>query len=147
MIELVDGSIIAQMGVTDMKHAIQYALTYPDRRENCLPPLNFAELSKLTFEEPDNDRFPCLSLAYKALRMGGTAPAALNAANEVAVAAFLDGKIRIPEIARMNAAVLDSHESKPADSLEAILDADRQARAAAAAFVGEPRVAGHLALQ
>ncbi|PYS80653.1 MAG: 1-deoxy-D-xylulose-5-phosphate reductoisomerase, partial [Acidobacteria bacterium] len=86
MIELVDGSIIAQLGVTDMRHAIQYALTYPERHPcAALPPLDLAKLSTLHFEEPDIERFPCVRLAYRALREGGTLPAALNAANEEAV--------------------------------------------------------------
>jgi 1-deoxy-D-xylulose-5-phosphate reductoisomerase len=131
MIEMVDGSIIAQLGVTDMRHAIQYALTYPERRKNCLGPLDLSSLSRLTFEEPDTDRFPCLQLAYDALRRGGTTPAVLNASNEVAVAAFLDGKIRLTEIAKINAAVMSSHETLEADTLEAVLEADRSARAAA----------------
>src|SRR3989475_10038973 len=84
MIELVDGSVIAQMGVTDMRHAIQYALTYPERCPSSLPPLDIARLSSLNFEAPDLERFPCISLAYRALRAGGTMPAALNAANEEA---------------------------------------------------------------
>ena len=139
MVELVDGSIIAQLGVTDMKHAIQYALTYPDRRENCLPPLDLSHLSKLTFEQPDTDRFPCLDLAYEALRRGGTTPAALNAANEIAVAAFLDGKLRFGDIARVNASVMSSHETKPADSLDSILAADTEARAAAGVLLTESK--------
>jgi 1-deoxy-D-xylulose-5-phosphate reductoisomerase len=128
MVEMVDGSIIAQLGVTDMKHAIQYALTYPDRRENCLEPLDFTQISNLTFEETDVDRFPCLDLAYDALRRGGTAPAALNAANEVAVAAFLDGRVGMSSIARINEIVLSDHQTEAAESLDAILDADRDAR-------------------
>jgi len=98
MVEMIDGSIIAQLGVTDMKHAIQYALTFPKRQSNCLPPLDFSKLSQLTFEEPDFEKFPCLALAYKALKIGGTMPTALNAANEIAVQAFLDGVIRLSEI-------------------------------------------------
>ena len=140
MVELVDGSIIAQLGVTDMKHAIQYALTYPERRENCLPPLDLGQLRDLTFEEPDVERFPCLGLAYNALRRGGTAPAALNAANEVSVAAFLDGRIRLTDIARINASVLESHEPRRADSLEVVLAADARARDAAETLVNESRV-------
>ncbi|MEO6333743.1 MAG: 1-deoxy-D-xylulose-5-phosphate reductoisomerase [Pyrinomonadaceae bacterium] len=140
MVEMADGSIIAQLGVTDMKHAIQYALTFPDRRDSCLAPLDFAQLSELTFEEPDGERFPCLGLAYEALRLGGTTPAALNAANEVAVAAFLEGKIRLPDIAQLNRSVIDSHESKPATSLDAVLDADRTSRVAAEAFVASRSV-------
>jgi 1-deoxy-D-xylulose-5-phosphate reductoisomerase len=131
MVEMVDGSIIAQLGVTDMKHAIQYALTYPDRRENCLEPLDFTQMSQLTFEEPDGDRFPCLDLAYEALRRGGTAPATLNAANEVAVAAFLDGKIKFTDIASVIESVLEKHQSRDAGSIESILSADDEARIAA----------------
>ena len=135
MVEMVDGSIIAQLGVTDMKHAIQYALTYPDRRENCLEPLDFTQMSRLTFEEPDGDRFPCLDLAYEALRRGGTAPATLNAANEVAVAAFLEGKITFADIAMLIESVLKKHQSRDASSIEAILSADSEARIAAQALV------------
>jgi 1-deoxy-D-xylulose-5-phosphate reductoisomerase len=141
MVEMIDGSIIAQLGVTDMKHAIQYALTYPDRRENCLEPLDFRQMSRLTFEEPDGDRFPCLALAYKALRRGGTAPATLNAANEVAVAAFLDGKIRFTDIASVIESVLEKHQSRDAGSIESILSADDEARIAAHALVEGVRTA------
>ena len=131
MVEFVDGSVMAQLGVTDMKHAIQYALTYPSRQTGCLEPLNISKLSQLTFEEPDVDRFPCLGLAYSALRSGGTMPAVLNAANEVAVQAFLDGKIRLSDIAAVNESVMTEHESSPADSLETILAADGWARSRA----------------
>ena len=113
MVEMVDGSIIAQLGVTDMCHPIQYALTYPDRQESCLPPLDLSNLSELNFEEPDLERFPCLDLAYRALKTGGTMPAVLNAANETSVQAFLDGKIKLSEIAHINAGVMQSHESAP----------------------------------
>jgi 1-deoxy-D-xylulose-5-phosphate reductoisomerase len=128
MVEMVDGSIIAQMGVTDMKHPIQYALTFPDRQPNRLKPLDLSSMSELTFEDPDLDRFPCLGLAYKAISAGGTMPAVLNASNEVAVQAFLDEKLRLYEIAAVNAAVMDEHESRPADSLEGVLEADAWAR-------------------
>ena len=128
MVEMVDGSIIAQMGVTDMRHAIQYALTYPERKENCVEPLDVAKLGTLSFEEPDLDRFPCLYLAYRTLKQGGTAPTVLNAANEVAVRAFLDGKICLGEIARINEEVLAEHEYADAASLENILAADEWAR-------------------
>jgi 1-deoxy-D-xylulose-5-phosphate reductoisomerase len=131
MVELVDGSIIAQMGVTDMKHAIQYALTYPERRENCLPGLDLSQLSRLDFEEPDLERFPCLALAYDALRQGGTMPAALNAANETSVQAFLDGRIRLSEIAQINAGVMQAHTSEPVADLETVLRVDAWARKAA----------------
>ncbi len=128
MVEMVDGSIIAQMGVTDMRHAIQYALTYPERKANCVEPLDVAKLGTLSFEEPDLDRFPCLYLAYRTLKQGGTAPTVLNAANEIAVQAFLDGKICFGEIARINEAVLAEHENADAASLENILAADEWAR-------------------
>ncbi len=128
MVEMVDGSIIAQMGMTDMKHPIQYALTFPDRRECPLPPLDLTELSKLEFEEPDTGRFPCLNLAYQALRTGGTMPAVLNASNEVAVGAFLQGQIRFSEIAQVNREVMQLHESGPASDLESVLQADEWSR-------------------
>jgi 1-deoxy-D-xylulose-5-phosphate reductoisomerase len=128
MIELIDGSIIAQMGVTDMRHAIQYALTYPARHPSSLPPLDLMQLAKLEFCAPDTDRFPCLAFAYDALRAGGTMPAALNAANEVAVAAFLASQIRFGEIPRLISAACAAHEPQPATSLDAVMAADRWAR-------------------
>jgi 1-deoxy-D-xylulose-5-phosphate reductoisomerase len=135
MVEMVDGSVIAQLGVTDMRHAIQYALTYPERKENCMEPLDFKKLNQLTFEEPDLERFPCLNLAYKALKIGGTMPAALNAANEIAVQAFLDGKIRVNEIATVNENVMKVHQSTDDVTLETILEADEVARKLAAKFL------------
>jgi len=135
MVEMVDGSVIAQLGVTDMRHAIQYALTYPERKRGCLEPLDLRKLSQLTFEEPDTERFPCLGLAYRALQTGGTMPTALNAANEIAVRAFLDGKITLPDIARINAGVMDGHKSVPSPVLNEILAADRESRAAAEALL------------
>ncbi len=132
MIELVDGSIIAQMGVTDMRHAIQYALTFPERHASrALPHLDLTKLSALHFESPDHARFPCIKLAYRALREGGTLSAALNAANEEAVAAFIDGKIRLTEIPVVIERVMDGHEKRAADSLEVVLEADRASRVAA----------------
>lgn len=131
MVEMVDGSIIAQLGVTDMKHPIQYALTYPDRRKNCLPPLDITAIGRLDFEEPDLDRFPCLALAYQALRTGGTMPAVLNAANEVAVKSFLDGTIGLPEIAQLNAGVMQAHQPEKVADLDTVLRVDRWARNAA----------------
>ncbi len=135
MVEMIDGSVIAQMGLTDMKHAIQYALTYPERRENCLPPLDVAGLSRLEFEEPDLERFPCLGLSYEALRAGGTMPAVLNAANEIAVGAFLDGRITLPEIGHLVEQVIRAHKNGPASSIEAIRTADAYARAQAADLI------------
>ena len=131
MIELVDGSVIAQMGITDMRHAIQYALTYPERQACKLPALNLANVSSLHFEEPDLDRFPCIGLAYRALATGGTLPAAMNAANEEAVAAFIDERICLTEIPLVIQAVMDGHAPKPVDSIETVLEVDRWARASA----------------
>jgi len=137
MIEMVDGSVIAQMGVTDMKHPIQYALTYPNRQAACLPPLDLASIGSLTFEQPDLERFPCLGLAYEALKAGGTMPAVLNAANEVAVSAFLENKIRFSEIAKINKAVMGLCEIAASDRIEAILQADQNARSKADELVTE----------
>jgi 1-deoxy-D-xylulose-5-phosphate reductoisomerase len=128
MIELVDGSVISQMGVTDMRHAIQYALTYPERHACELPPLDLTAFSALHFEPPDLDRFPCIALAYRALREGGTLPAAMNAANEEAVQAFIEERICLTDIARVIEAVMDGHDTQPAKDLAAILEADRSAR-------------------
>ena len=147
MVEMVDGSIIAQLGVTDMKHAIQYALTYPDRKSSCLEPLDFMKLDQLTFEQPDIDRFPCLDLAYKAIEKGGTTPAALNAANEITVQAFLDGKIKLSDIGLINEAVMNDHEAVEASNLESILVADKNARQIAVEFLAARKSSVRLAQQ
>ena len=128
MVELVDGSIIAQLGVTDMRHAIQYALTWPERRPSVLPPLDLAALSRLEFFAPDFDRFPCLRLAYDALRAGGTMPAVLNAANEVAVSAFLEERITFGRIAGLIEDACAAHTPRPVADLETVLAADAWAR-------------------
>src|SRR5689334_4822715 len=137
MVEMIDGSVIAQLGVTDMRHAIQYALTYPDRRSSLLPPLDLATLSKLEFFTPDADKFPCIKLAYRALRTGGTMPAVLNAANEMAVAAFLDERIKFGDIPRLIEAACDAHQVQPAINLDAVLAADRWARNWVSAHISE----------
>lgn len=131
MIEMVDGSVIAQMGVTDMRHAIQYALTYPERYPCALPALDLTKLSALHFEPPDTERFPCIALAYRALRAGGTLPAVLNAANEVAVHAFLDGLVRLTDIPRVIESVMNQHETRAVENLETVLQTDAWARARA----------------
>ena len=128
MIELIDGSIIAQMGVTDMRHAIQYALTYPERHPSNLPPLDLAKLASLNFEQPDVDRFPCIALAYRALRTGGTLPAAMNAANEEAVNAFIEERITFPDIPRVIEDVMNQHAAGGVTDLAAVLAADNAAR-------------------
>lgn len=135
MIEMIDGSVIAQMGVTDMRHAIQYALTYPERHECQLPPLDLTAVSGLHFEAPDLDRFPCINLAYRALAEGGTLPAAMNAANEEAVNAFLNERICLTEIPQVIETVMNEHANKPARDIETILAADREARFAAQAAI------------
>jgi 1-deoxy-D-xylulose-5-phosphate reductoisomerase len=135
MIELIDGSVIAQMGVTDMRHAIQYALTYPERHPTELAPLNLTRLSSLNFEEPDLERFPCISLAYRALKSGGTTPATMNAANEEAVQAFIDERIHLPDIARVIDQVMTGHQRRDVTSLEDVLEADRTARIEAQAAI------------
>jgi 1-deoxy-D-xylulose-5-phosphate reductoisomerase len=134
MVEFVDGSILAQLGLTDMRIAIQYALTYPDRWPTPLPSLDIYALPKLEFFEPNQDKFPCLDLAYRALRTGGTAPAVLNAANEVAVDAFLDNRIAFHEIAQIIESVLDAHQPQEASELENVLKADAWAREEAGMF-------------
>jgi len=135
MIELIDGSVIAQMGVTDMRHAIQYALTYPQRCPTELPALDLAKLSSLHFEAPDLDRFPCVSLAYRALKTGGTLPAAMNAANEEAVSAFIGGRILFSDIPRVIEEVMDEHQPRIVTDLDAVIQTDQTARRAAARVV------------
>ena len=128
MVEFVDGSIVGQLGTADMRTPIQYALTYPDRLSSPLPPLDWTSVAKLDFTMPDRKKFPCIDLAYRAIAMGGTAPAVLNAADEVAVQAFLDRKIPFPSIPKVIAASLDAHKLTPADNLTAIIEADAWAR-------------------
>ena len=133
MVEFVDGSVLAQMSHSDMRFPIQYALTWPDRIAGTLPPLEWGKLGKLDFEEPRYDVFPALDLARQAAERGGAAPAVLNAANEVAVAEFLAGRIAFPRIWEIVAAVLDGTEGA-ADDLNALLEADRRARGRASAL-------------
>jgi 1-deoxy-D-xylulose-5-phosphate reductoisomerase len=137
MIEMIDGSIIAQMGVTDMRLMIQYALTYPDRLAAQLPALNFEKMSKLEFFEPDFERFPCLRLAYEAMREGGTMPAAMSAANEIAVAAFLSRCIKFMDIPRIIEETMLAYEKQSCSNIEAVLEADRWARAHADTLVNK----------
>ncbi len=128
MVEFVDGSVTGQLGNADMRQPIQYALTYPDRLDSPLPPLDWGSVSRLDFIPPDRNKFPCIELAYKAIAMGGTAPAVLNAADEVAVQAFLDRKVLFSNIPKLIAATLDAHKLKKVDNLGAILEADAWAR-------------------
>ncbi len=139
-VEMTDGALLAQLGPPDMRLPIQIALTYPDKPDTDLPRLRPAMMSALTFEEPDNERFPAIGLARAAFARGGTAPATLNAANEAVVAAFLAGAIRFADICPLVARVCESHLSVPADTLEAVLGADRAARATIAEIIGRGNV-------
>ena len=133
MVEFVDGSVLAQMSHSDMRFPIQYALTWPDRIAGSLPPLDWARLARLDFEEPRYDVFPALELARQAARRGGAAPAVLNAANEVAVAEFLAGRIAFPRIWQIVAAVLGKCGHRPGGDLETLLASDLEARGLALA--------------
>src|SRR5262245_28648863 len=138
MVEFVDGSIIAQLGTADMRQPIQYALTYPERVVSPVPPLDWSTASRLEFSAPDHQKFPCLSLAYEAINTGGTAPAVLNAADEVAVESFLEGAIQFTDIPVVIRATLEAHDRQIGSSLDSIADADRWARDFA-----RQRVVGH----
>jgi 1-deoxy-D-xylulose-5-phosphate reductoisomerase len=129
MVEFVDGSIKAQLGLPDMKLPIQYALTFPERWPMNGERVDFPKLGAMSFCEPDLSRFPCLALAYEALEQGGTAPAVLNAANEVAVANFLERRIAFTDIPALIRKALDHQHAGPATELEHIIEADRNARA------------------
>ena len=135
MVEFVDGSFKAQIGATDMRHPIEYALSWPDRHETALAPFDPVSTGPWTFEPPDPDRFPCLGLAFRALDRGGAAPAVLNAADEVAVAAFLDGRLSFPDIARVVGRVLDDLGGCAAHSIEDVLSADAAARDMASSVI------------
>jgi len=128
MVEFVDGTVLAQLGVTDMRLPIQYALSYPERWEAAIPGMDFARSMRLDFDVPDRRRFPCLDLAYRALEGGGSLPAVLNAANEEAVAAFLDERLPFPGIAALVEDVMAAHPTAPVRALEDVLEADRWAR-------------------
>jgi len=128
MVEFVDGSVIAQMSLPDMKLPIQYALFYPQRIFSNNTSLDLTKAGQLTFLEPDTEKFPCLGLAYQALKMGGTAPAVLNAANEVAVEAFLAARIGFTDIQKIVKEALRRHQVKSCPRLDDILNADRWAK-------------------
>ncbi len=128
MVEFVDGSIIAQLGKSDMRHPIQHALTYPERVESSVERFNLIDASPLEFFEPSFEKFPCLGLAYDAARAGGTMPAVLNAANEVAVEEFLEHRMRFCDIPRVIENVMAEHSPLEEPTLEEILAADAWAR-------------------
>jgi 1-deoxy-D-xylulose-5-phosphate reductoisomerase len=135
MVSFRDGSVLAQLGVPDMKGAIAYAMSHPGRLDLELPAPDFADIGGLTFETPDFEKFPCLRLAFGAIESGGTLPAVLNAANEVAVGAFLAGRlafVKIPEVIRT---VMDRHETMRQPDLEIIIESDAWARKEANALI------------
>ncbi|MSQ77810.1 MAG: 1-deoxy-D-xylulose-5-phosphate reductoisomerase [Nitrospiraceae bacterium] len=135
MVEYKDGSVIAQLGLPDMRTPISYAMKYPARVPLELPPLDLASIGTLTFFKPDHDRFPCLQLGYDALKIGGTMPAVLNAANEIAVAAYLQEGIGFLDIAEIIRSTMDAHTLRQIRTLEDALEADRWAREKAGARV------------
>lgn len=135
LVEYVDGSMLAQLSNPDMRVPIAHALGFPDRIESGARPLDLGTIGQLSFERPDLERFPCLALAYEALRAGGSAAAVLNAANEVAVEAFLAGRLRFTRIPEVIRGALESDPQRPVADLASILDADARARATATSAV------------
>jgi 1-deoxy-D-xylulose-5-phosphate reductoisomerase len=135
MVEFTDGSTLAQLSYSDMCFPIQYAVTWPDRVPNTLPPLDFSKLSKLEFFTPRYEEFPALNLARRAGETGGTLPAVMNAANEIAVAAFLDRRVRFPQIWHVVEEVMNRHTAIAHPNLDAILGADQWARNEAQRYV------------
>lgn len=135
MVEFVDGSVIAQLGRPDMRVPIQYALTYPARAASAFPKMNFWQMKELSFEKPDMDTFAALKMAYEAGKTGGTMPCVFNAANEIAVAAFLEGRIGFLQIYEVIRTAMDAHTVKRAAGLADLYEADAWARAYALAFI------------
>ena len=128
LVEYVDGSVLAQLGSPDMRIPIAYALAWPDRMPTPAQRLNLADIARLDFGEPDLERFPALRLAREALEAGGSAPAVLNAANEVAVATFLDGRIQFPDISRLVESALQENDRPGPQSIEDVFEIDREVR-------------------
>lgn len=128
MVDYVDGTVLAQMGNPDMRIPIAHAMAWPERFESGAEPLNIFDVQRLDFEEPDLERFPCLRLAYEAINSGGIMPAVLNAANEIAVDAFLNERVRFTNIPVIIERCMEKFTVQEADSLEAVLEVDRQAR-------------------
>jgi 1-deoxy-D-xylulose-5-phosphate reductoisomerase len=140
LVEFVDGSVVAQLGIPDMRVPISYALSYPERLQTGLSQLNLTECRDLSFLEPDITRFPALQTAFEACRQGGCKPAVLNGANEIAVAAFLEGKIKFPQIASVVAETVEDTEFLDDADIDTVLEADRLARIESARIVN--RIAG-----
>ena len=137
LVEFIDRSCLAQMSMPDMRGPISYALSYPDRIGDPIPALDLEAIGSLTFGRPDNETFPCLSYAYDAIRAGGTVPCVLSASNEVAVNAFLDGRIGFNKIPLVVRRTVDSHKASPVSDLEDVLEADRWSREAAERCIQE----------
>ena len=137
LVEYTDGSVLAQLGNPDMRTPIAYALAYPERIDAGVPSLDLFQIARLDFEAPDFERFPCLQLAYAALRAGGTAPAILNAANEIAVAAFLDRRLSFLGIPQLIESTLAALPAGPEGSLADVLMADAEARRIASSLLSE----------
>ena len=135
LVEFIDGALLAHMGETDMLLPIQYALTHPARHTVPIESLDLERLGQLSFAEPDRANFPCLDLCYEAGQRGGTAPAALNAANEEAVGAFLAGEIGFLDIGELNRQILADCDEQEATALEIVLDEDRRARVQAREWI------------
>ncbi|HEY7533058.1 MAG TPA: 1-deoxy-D-xylulose-5-phosphate reductoisomerase [Nitrospiraceae bacterium] len=135
LVEYEDRSMIAQLGLPDMRTPISYAMRYPERMPLDLPSLDLTEVGKLTFCKPDHDRFPCLALGYESLRLGGTMPATMNAANEVAVEAFLNNGIRFIDIAEIIQNTMEAHQVREVKTVADALETDRWAREKAESFV------------
>ena len=141
MVAYTDGSVLAQMGQPDMRTPIANALAWPDRIESGVAPLDLTQIAGLHFEKPDTDRFPCLRLAYEAQRAGGLAPTVLNAANEIAVAAFLDGTVSFLQLPKVIENTLLQAKNSPASDLPTIIEADANARQLALEYISN--LAGH----
>jgi 1-deoxy-D-xylulose-5-phosphate reductoisomerase len=137
MVEFIDGSVLAQLGSPDMRIPIAYALAWPERIETPAERLDLAAIGRLNFETPDLERFPALRLAREALEAGGAGPIVFNAANEVAVAAFLAGELRFPEIVRLVSDALDSAEFEAPSSIDDVLEIDRATRSRVSALARE----------
>ncbi len=138
MVEMRDGSVMAQLGIPDMRLPILYALSYPERWDGVLPPLDLTRVGSLTFSQPDLERFPCLGYAYEAAKAGGTMPAVLNAANEVAVGAFLKDEIALTDIPYLARCAMEQHQPKPLLTVDDAYEADQWARSIAQELLVTP---------
>ncbi|TRX02571.1 1-deoxy-D-xylulose-5-phosphate reductoisomerase [Candidatus Methylobacter oryzae] len=137
MVDYVDGTVLAQMGNPDMRIPIAYSMAWPERFDSGVDPLNIFDVGRMDFQEPSLERFPCLRLAYEAIDAGGIMPTVLNAANEIAVEAFLNEQVRFTDIPVIIERCMNKFEAKAADTLEIILDADQQARLMSTQIIGE----------